>query len=99
MEKSLPTTTAELSMSELEAELCEALPARTMLRRHHHRLRHHSGASASFGSAVNSNRTTQINFNPQIVVGSGGSGGIHVSSYNVNNNTNTQTAIPINFSV
>lgn len=99
-----PVLSQELSQSELEAELCEVLPQRTLMRRHHHRLvRHHRmGAFArfgSFGSAVNSNRTTQINFNPQIVVGTGGSGGINVSSFNVNNNSNVQTAIPINFGI
>lgn len=90
---------AELSLSDLDAESCTELPARTLLRRHR-RMRHHTaGAFASFGSAANSNQTTQVNFNPQIVVNNGGSGGVHVSSNNVNSNTTNQTAIPINFSI
>lgn len=100
--------TNELSLGELESELCAELPVRNLLRRrcrcrHSHRLHHAvgGGTSASNGSAANSNRTTQVNFNPQIVVNNGnaGTGGIHIDSHNQNNNTNNQTGIPINFSI
>lgn len=88
----------ELHVSELEFEVCEALPARNLMRRHRH---HSGGAHASFGSAANSNTTSQSNNNGQFVVNTGGlnHAGIHVSSHNTNNNSNTQTALPINFAV
>jgi hypothetical protein len=93
----------ELNMAELDGELCAELPDRNMMR-HHRRRRHHavgarSSAFASFGSAANSNSTSQINFNPQIVINNGrvGGSGISVSSHNSNFNTTNQTAVPINF--
>src|SRR5260221_8978937 len=93
----------ELSMTELEGELCAELPTRNLMRWRRHRSRRffgaRSSASASFGSAANSNSTQQVNFNPQIVINNGfvGGSGIHVSSHNENNNFTNQTALPINF--
>jgi hypothetical protein len=90
---------AELSMAELDAELSAELPDRTMLRRRRHR----GGVSAfaSHGSVANANHTTQINFNPQIVVNNGrvSGSGISISSHNSNHNTTNQTGVPINFSI
>ncbi len=95
----------ELSMTELEGELCADLPERNMMRRgrwgwrHRHSFGARSSAFASFGSAANSNATEQVNFNPQIVINNGfvGGAGIHVSSHNENNNFTNQSAVPINF--
>lgn len=101
----------ELSLGELEGELCAELPQRNLMRRRC-RCRHHynnrgyfgggyyggnGGAFASFGSAANSNSTYQVNFNPQIAINNGIAGGIGIDSHNVNSNTSTQTALPINF--
>jgi hypothetical protein len=90
--------THDLSVEELENEQCVELPTRTLLRRRRH---HGGGASASFGSAANANRTTQINFNPQIVINNGkvDGGGIDINSHNTNDNDNTQTATPLNFGI
>jgi hypothetical protein len=91
--------THELSLVELESELSAELPTRNLMRRR----RHHGGTSAraSFGSGANANSTDQLNSNAQTVVNTGkvtGSG-IRVSSYNQNDNSNTQTATPLNFGV
>lgn len=92
--------TIELSFADLESEICTELPERNLMRRRcRHRHHHHAGggASASNGSAANANRTTQVNFNPQIVVNNGKvDGGINVTSHNRNTNTSNQTGIPIN---
>jgi hypothetical protein len=89
----------ELSMVELEHEVCAELPERHLMRRH--RRHHHvasASASAAFGSAANANSTHQVNFNPQIVINNGrvGGAGINVSSHNSNHNTTNQNALPIN---
>jgi hypothetical protein len=90
----------EMSMGELETEICTELPTRNLLRRRRHR-RHHGGtsASAAFGSAANANSTKQVNFNPQIVINNGKveHGGIHVTSHNSNHTTTDQNAVPVNF--
>ena len=88
--------THELSLVELESELSAELPTRNLMRR---RKRASAHASASFGSAANANATYQINFNPQVVINNGkiDGGGIRISSFNHNNNDNTQNAVPINF--
>jgi hypothetical protein len=87
----------ELSLVELDSELAAELPTRNLMRR--------KGASAhakaSFGSASNANATYQVNFNPQIVINNGtvGGAGIRVSSFNRNNNSAIQNALPINFGI
>jgi hypothetical protein len=87
----------ELSMSELESELCTELPERQLMR---HRRRHHGGTSAhaAYGSGAAANSTHQVNFNPQIVINNGNhSGGSFVTSHNSNHNTTNQNVLPINF--
>jgi len=98
--------THELSLAELEGELNAELPTRNLLRRRKRQsfgwFPHASShASASFGSASNANATYQVNFNPQIVINNGkvDGHGIDISSFNHNNNDNTQTAVPINFGI
>jgi hypothetical protein len=89
----------ELSLVELESELSAELPTRNLLRRR----RSHGGTSAraSFGSGANANSTDQLNSNAQTVVNTGKvhGDGIELESYNKNDNWNTQTATPLNFSV
>lgn len=90
--------THELSVAELESELCADLPERNMMR-WRRRFRSHGffGARASFGSAAASNETRQVNFNPQIVVNNGFvGGGVSLNSHNVNNNFTDQNLTPIN---
>jgi hypothetical protein len=86
-----------MSLVELESELSAELPTRNLLRRRRGPSAH---ARASFGSAANANATQQENFNPQTVVNTGKvfGQGIEIESYNKNDNWNTQTATPINFS-
>jgi hypothetical protein len=98
--------THELSLADLEGELSAELPTRNLLRRRKRQsfgwFPHASShASASFGSAANSNATYQVNFNPQIVINNGkvDGGGIDINSHNTNDNDNTQTAVPINFGI
>ncbi len=89
----------ELSVAELEGELCADLPDRNMMRRWRRHFRRHGffGASASFGSAAASNETRQVNFNPQIVVNNGViGGGVSLDSHNVNTNFTNQNLTPIN---
>jgi hypothetical protein len=89
----------ELSLVELESELSAELPTRNLLRRR----RRHGGTSAkaSFGSGANANSTDQLNSNAQTVVNTGEvkHEGISVESYNQNDNSNTQTATPLNFGI
>ncbi len=95
----------ELSLAELENELATALPDRALMRRKKHAWGWFPGASAhasaSYGSGSNGNATYQINFNPQIVINNGtvGGAGISIDSHNLNHNTATQTATPINFGI
>src|SRR5260221_14350522 len=97
--------THELTLAELESELAAELPERNLLRRRRqaygwfpHASAH---ASASNGSAANSNATYQINFNPQIVINNGtiGGNGLSIESNNANANHAQQNAVPINFSI
>ncbi len=96
--------THELSLAELERELTAELPERSLMRRRRqaygwfpHASAH---ASASFGSAANSNATRQINFNPQIVINNGTiGGGLSIESNNLNANAAQQNAVPINFGI
>jgi hypothetical protein len=99
------SVTDELSLAELENELCEALPDRTLLchrrsrnlsfvRRHHH---HFNGGEnfergrdfGFFGGVSNFNSTNQSIFNPQTAIGFGG-GGITQVGGNTNFNNSTQ---------
>ena len=95
----------ELSLVELESELAAALPSRNLMCCRRRRRRHASGGqggtSASYGSAANGNMTSQSNNNPQTVVNTGTlhSAGIRLNPVNTNDNTNQQTATPLNFGV
>lgn len=97
----------ELSLLELDGELAAELPARNLMRRKKKHAAYgwfpkaSASASASYGSASNANATYQINFNPQIVINNGtiSNAGIGLLSGNANGNANTQTGVPINFSV
>jgi hypothetical protein len=88
----------ELSVAELESEIATALPERALMHHHRRRRRHHNGGgtSANNGSVANSNRTSQVIFNPQVAIG-GGRGGIVQIGGNSNTNSNTQFGVPINF--
>jgi hypothetical protein len=76
----------ELSLAELECEFSAELPTRSLLR-----------ARARHGSAAASNRTYQVNFNPQVVINNGTiGGGLNLSSHNFNFNHTTQNLQPVN---
>ncbi len=121
--------TNELSLAELESELCAELPTRNLMRRRRlrffkrsfrfsherfercdcerfggERFNNFGGGGEFFGggggffggSAFASNETFQSNFNPQVLVNNGFSGGGSISSFNSNFNATSQFVSPVN---